>query len=344
MPAKISHAPAKVVYFMQTHSRPAQLARLVKVITEGSPDAVVLVSHDAAGSPLDVAALESLGNVRVTLEQGGYGDFSHLDRYLAAVDWLDANGIEYDWLQNLSGQDYPLRPIAEIEADLAAAGTDGYLLYSPVFPDRIPDDADRGAAGYRLAPPFDAEMRYDYSHWRLGRVTPVKERLLYPLMALNLMQPCVRVSSAYAAFGVRRRDTVFDSGFVCYGGSFFCTLRAECARYVRDYAKRHPDVVDFFRTVLAPEESFLHSILVNSGQFSLVPQGKHYIDWTGVRNTHPRTLGAEDAGKMLASDAHWARKLDLNKDSRLFDLLDQRVRREPGELGGPAFTRVYAAR
>ena len=69
---------------------------------------------------------------------GGYGDFSHLDRYFAAVDWLDEHGVQFDWLQNLTGQDYPLQPMSDIERALAHSEVDGYLQYAPVFPDRTP--------------------------------------------------------------------------------------------------------------------------------------------------------------------------------------------------------------
>jgi hypothetical protein len=329
----MSAIPARtnVAYYLQTHHKPAQVERLVEVITEGSPGAVVLVGHDAAGQPLNVPRLQAMGNVHVLLQKGGYGNFTHVDRYLEAADWLDANGVDYDWLENLSGQCYPLLPIAQIEDTLGSLDSDGYLLYSPVFPERVPADADQGAAGYRLAEPFDATMRYDYRHWQLGLPTDAKDRLTRPLMALNLVQPWARVSTAYFAVGVRRRRTVFGPGFHCYGGSFFCTLRAACVRYVRDYAKANPDVVAFFRTVLAPEEVFLHSVLVNSGRFSFTVDAKRYIDWAGGSYTHPKTLGAEDAPAVLASDAHWARKLDLEKDVRLFDVIDQRVRREPAD-------------
>ena len=339
MAAKAMRTHTNVVYFLQTHTRPAQVARLVETITAGSPDALVLISHDAKRPALGMARLRALGNVHVTLDQGGYGDFSHVDRYLAAVDWLDANGVEYDWLENLTGQDYPLRPIAEIEHTLAVADCDGFLLYSPVFPERVPQDADSGAAPwYRLVKPFDATMRYDYQHWRLGKPTPAKRHGLRPLMAVNFVQPWIRVSNSYASVGVRRRDTVFGPDFHCYGGSFFCTLRAECARYVRDYARANPGAVAFFRGTLAPEEVFMHSVLVNSGRFSFNPDYKRYIDWSGQRHTHPRTLGTRDLDKMLASGAHWARKLDLRTDARIFDILDQRIRRGPRKLDGHART------
>ena len=38
---------------MQTHRAPGQVARLVELIKESSPDSVVLISHDSARPPLD---------------------------------------------------------------------------------------------------------------------------------------------------------------------------------------------------------------------------------------------------------------------------------------------------
>jgi hypothetical protein len=174
--------------------------------------------------------------------------------------------------------------------------------------------------------PRDATVRYDYRHWQLGTPSYARDRLIRPLMAVNRVQPWARVSGSYFSVGIRRRRTVFGPDFSCYGGSFFCSLRAACVRYVRDYAKANPDVVDFFRTVLAPEEVFLHSVLVNSGLFSFTADSKRYVDWAGGRATHPKTLGTEDLPAMLASGAHWARKLDLDEGARLFDVIDQRVR------------------
>ena len=49
MTGQATRTRSTVVYFLQTHHKPAQVARLVQVITEGSPDAVVLVSHDVGG-------------------------------------------------------------------------------------------------------------------------------------------------------------------------------------------------------------------------------------------------------------------------------------------------------
>ena len=137
--------PTRVCYYMQTHTRPAQIARLVNRIKDDSPNAIVLIDHDASVAPLDASMFQSLSDVHVINGPGGYGDFSHLDRYFRAVDWLDDHDVEFDWLQNLTGQDYPLRPIEDIEKAVATSAFDGYIQYAPVFPERTPADADWGA-------------------------------------------------------------------------------------------------------------------------------------------------------------------------------------------------------
>ena len=316
----------RVCYYLQTHTGPAQVAHLVDLIKRGSPDSVVVITHDERGPALDTDRLTAWPGVHVLIGPGGYGDFSHIDRYLAAVDWLEERGIEFDWLENLSGQDYPLRPVAEIEDVLSRTSADGYLQYAPVFPGRAPAGADWGAGpDYCLCRPFDAVMRYDFRHWRLGRPTPAKQRWLRPLMTIDWMQPWVRLSLGFSTIGVRRAKTLFTDDFICYGGSYFCTLSADCVRYVQAFARDHPDVVAFFRATLAPDEIFFHTVLVNSGQFRLEPDSKRYIDFSGSRNNHCKFLGLGDLDAMLASGAHWARKFDPARDTQILQALHRRV-------------------
>ena len=314
-------------YYVQTHTGPNQVLRLVQRIKAASPQSVVLVHHDISGPPLDVPGLESMQDVHVIVGPGGYGNYTHLERYFAAVDWLEAHDVKFDWLQNMTGQDYPLQPIASTDRFLAESDADGYLQYAPVFWDRTPPGADWGAGSiWRSMSEFDRSLRFEYRHSWVGRPTKTKQKYLRPLMAINLVQPWIRLSSAYSTVAFRRRRTIFnDDDFICYGGSFFCTLSAPCVYYARDFARQHPDVVAFFRTMPAPNEVFLQTVLVNSRKFSIVPDGKRYIDWSGTRYNHPKTLGVSDVPAMLASGAHWARKFDSNTDPEVLDILDRYI-------------------
>ena len=312
-------------YYMQTHKEPEQIARLVRAIKEGSPGGIVLIDHDVTAEPLDRTLFGDLSDIYFIGTSGGYGDFSHIDRYLAAVDWLDDHGMQYDWLQNLTGQDYPLRPIADIEQAISVGGFDGYMQYAPVFPERTPVDADWGACpAYRLCTPFDSAMRFDFSHRQFGMPSELKQRLLRPFMVVNYVQSWFTVSLAFSTIGLRRKSTIFDDDFILYGGSFFCALSASCARYARDFAAQNPDIVKYFRTMAGPDELFLQTSLVNSGKFRISPAGTHYVYFPGGRYNHPKTLNTTDLPKMLASGAHWARKFDSGAE--VLDVLDRRVR------------------
>jgi hypothetical protein len=97
--------PMRCCYHIQSHRSPNQLLRLIRQIKRMSPDSLVHVSHDEKGVRLDTSALRGLPDVVVQFHRGGYGDFSHIDRYLAAVDWLVANAVRVDWLINLTGHD-----------------------------------------------------------------------------------------------------------------------------------------------------------------------------------------------------------------------------------------------
>lgn len=322
--------PIRMCYYLQTHNRSAQVTRLVEVLKEGSPNAIVLVSHDIDGPPLDVARLEALPGVHVFLEKGGYGDFTHIARYFAAIDWLDENGIEYDWLENFSGQDYPIRPLAEIERNIAKLGADGYdgfMLYTPVFQHKAPRDIDWGAGPeFKLDTKLGASWRYLYRNWRFGKVTPRKQLWLKPLMGIDLLQPWVMIDLAFCAVGVRRRRLPLPDGWTLYGGWFFTTLSKRAVRYVREYARNNPEMMEYYRTVSAPEEIFLQTTLINSGKFRFVPDSRHYIDFSVTKNGHPRTLDLSDVDKLKASDAHWARKFDIDRGTELFDVIDEWVR------------------
>src|SRR3954470_20642105 len=120
-------------YLIQSHRSPDQVLRLVRTLRSGSPRSIVHISHDEAGEPLDEAEFAALGGVTVRFEPGGYGDFTHVRRYLDAVAWLRNSGMTIDWVVNLTGQDYPLRPVADIEADLEKSTADGYLEYFDCF-------------------------------------------------------------------------------------------------------------------------------------------------------------------------------------------------------------------
>lgn len=300
-------------YHIQSHRSPEQITRLVLAVKRYSPNSVIHVSHDRRGDQLDLTELRSQTDVAVQLHNGGYGDFSHVDRYMAAVDWLNKEGVHVDWLVNITGQDYPLRPLDQAESELVDSGADGFMEYWDAFG---PDSR---------WPARRVRSRYHFHHRRLMDLSPRAKRVLRPIQAFNRIQPLLRVHVSYGLAVGRRVRTPFGPDLRLHGGSAFSSLSWPVVAYLREYFDRRPDVVAYFRRCLSPVEAVFQTIACSSGQFNLVPDCKRYFDFRGSQFNHPRSLTAEDLPLALASGAHFARKFDYDRRPELLDILDARL-------------------
>src|SRR5690606_16096240 len=267
VPAAAGRGPgmSRVCYQVHSHHLPGQVERLVRGLVDAGTDAVVLVNHDERGPELP-RALDRLDGVHVLRARGGYGDLSHVDRWMAAVRWLEAHGVDYDWMVTLSGQDYPLRPIGQLEKELAESGADGFLEHFAAFSADCPWPTRR------------VRTRYYFRHARLPALPRPARRLMRLASGLNLLQPAVRVNAAFGSVGVRT-PTPYGPGFALWGGSFFTSLRRPCVDHLYAFYRTKPAVMRYFRGTLAPEEVFFQTVLVAADRFRLVNDPLRYFDF-----------------------------------------------------------------
>lgn len=306
----------RVCYHIQSHRDPAQVLRLVRRIRSMSRNSIILVSHQVGGEPLDHAAFESVGSAHVLPTTGGYGDFSHVDRYLESVRWLIEHDESFDWFLNISGQDYPTIELASAERELATSDVSAFIQMFPVF-DATSHWSHRTAS-----------TRYAYRHVRIAPPKPWIQKYSRSLAALNTVQPWIRYSPTFVSIG-RRTPMPFSTDFTCYGGSFYANLSAEAVRHVLDFCDRHPDFVAWARGVLAPDEIFIPTVLGNTPGLRIRNDCKRYFDFSESRANHPKTLTEEDLPRVLASGSWFARKFaaDASALDRLDAILDERVGR-----------------
>ena len=315
----------KVLYLIQTHKNPDQIYRLIQTIKKSSPSSQILISHDFKGCSLDTKTLGNFQDVHIIRGSGGRGDFSIIQGYLNAVEWILSNNIKFDWLFNITGQDYPIQPLPQIEKFLADTKYDGFLEYFDVL-----SESEQNPWGSR-----EGSDRYLYQYWRSGGYLSLWQRALVkiPRMVINNAQPLVRLNSSYGMMvGVRTNSSPFDEKFACYAGSYFKTLSRKCVEYLHEFCHKNPDLISYYERTCIPDESFIQTVLVNSGLFNLCNDHKRYIDWTGTRHGHPRLLTSQDYPAIIKSSAHFARKFDITQDSEILDMLDARILQQEKEL------------
>jgi hypothetical protein len=303
----------KFCYLIMTHQNGAQIARLVRTVIASSRDGWVLLLHDRKGVSLqDVPDLDDPRVVVLTAPFDIHrGEFSQVEAYLYALGWLQRCARPWHWLVYLSGQDYPVRPVWETEQMLADSPCDAFLHYWEV-----------GGAN-DVWRPRQGQIRYAYQYRRLPDWTAP---LLRALKWTHGMQDRWRVFQTYGAYiGTRAKTLPFGPRFKLYGGYTWHYLRRECADYVLEFQHARPDILAHYRRCMAPDESFLPTVLANAGLFRLCNDNRRYVDWRNSTAGRPRVLTIDDLPSMCTDAYDFARKFDTRVDSRVLDQLDRRI-------------------
>jgi hypothetical protein len=299
-----------LAYVVVSYKNPEQVLRLVSVLREG-PGAEVVVRHDQRSTPLARTDVEDRGGHM--LEDGievAWGDFSYLRVLLGALEW-SLERLDPDWILLLSGQDYPLRPLAEIEARLGAADEDAFLTSAWELPtDRRPEP-----------PAEEFFLRYAYRHYRVPTWTPRAPRALRDLVYTRQLP-----LGLGKRVGLRRRRLPFGPARPCFVSGDWPTLSARAARVATGTARREPALMRTYRRSVIPSESFFATALLNEPELNVAREDRRLISFAGPDVPHPEVLTSADLGRLLDSGLDFARKFDEELDSEVLDALDERRR------------------
>jgi hypothetical protein len=273
---------ARVAYLVFSYVGPVE--RLVATLRDGSPDAVIAVHHDPRVRPLG-----EVDAIRIAPCPVRWGHGSQL---LAVLHALLAVRERAEWFVLLSGQDYPVRPLAQIEAGLR--GADAFVQATPVKPlTWRRGEADEFARRYRM-------------RWR-----PVDDRVAQVAARADPLAH-VRTLPGGTYLGLRATPPLPP-----FHGSDWCTL----SRRAVDAVLAAPAaVLDHFLHTIVPTEAFMQTVLANS-TLTLHPDNRRHVRFA-PSSPNPRVLTRDDVDAALASGADFARKFD---DPAVLDEIDRRL-------------------
>jgi len=304
-----------VAYIVLTNHKSGQLLRLTRALRSGSPRAAIFMHWDAkAGAPpgpelaeLDVMLIEP----RVPVY---WGDDSMVRAMLHSLTYA-RNRADFRYIAILSGQDYPLRPLAAIERDLLGGGVDAFM------------EADRD---------HEYSHRYLYRYWRLPRCpytyrvpAPIRHTINGLRKGLNRLQPFLRIEMSPCKQPSRlgiRWPVPFGPRFPCYFGSDWFTLSRRATDYLLSFAAQRPNVMKHYAHTLIPSESFFATVLANADGLSVVlDDNRRFILWPNDHAAHPVTLTMAHFDAMATSGKGFCRKFDMDQDSAVLDALDRHL-------------------
>jgi hypothetical protein len=233
-----------------------------------------------------------------------------------------------DWIVLISGQDYPIKPLAAWETTLLDGDHDAVMTAEPLVegPSRITPRSNRE----RLA------LRYTHRWYWLPRlnVIPRLPRLVtetvrrfwfkcvYPLQALVVLQQLPRDEGW--VLGLRRRRMPWSRDTPAYKGSQWMAVSRRALETVidgRDALRWR----DYFQRTLVPDEAYFQTILANARELRIGREPVSWLRWQTDETPHPNVIDEPALELAFHSGTPFARKFDASIAPGILDRIDRTV-------------------
>lgn len=235
-------------YLILAHSDPLHLQRLTaKLLTS---DSVVFIHIDRKS---DVKKFQHLQSSRIIFVKDRvpvyWGDFSQVEAILTLINAALRSKFDVERLVLLSGVDYPIKPMAEIDSFFKTKAAVEFINAV-----KMPANA----AGKPIARMNNYVLR------------PTK---------FKSIQIWKRLLRKIGIIPRQRNHADYLQELMPFGGSEWWAITRGAGEYIYQFVKTHADVVNFFKNVECPDEAFFQTILMNSEFASRVRRNLTYTDW-----------------------------------------------------------------
>lgn len=301
-------------YLILAHKNPQQLTRMIKALDNGDSKFFI---HLDAKTPIEpfTAQLEDEHIVFIPeRERCVWGDFSIV---LATIHLMEAAAK----VQNkgffilMSGQDYPIKPIGELDAFLEENAQCDFIDYLPLEQKWKPKMVKDKLAHYHI---LHSETRGDsncyapFSRSSLFQKGRTLWHLLKGRLSLENFKKLRQLPQREAPFAQQ------------YAGSQFWAFSENTFYDVLTYIQKHREELElYYQYTSSPDEVYFHSILLNlkeEGRKIILKNQLTYVNYFRKNNV----FLTEDFEKLTsAEEQFFARKFDMEIDAIILDRLDK---------------------
>lgn len=308
--AKSASVKPSVGFVILSHANPNQALRLVRTLDRMYDSPPVAWHHDVSQSALETANLPSNVELVTPFIRTGWGKFSVVRAFLAALRLLYAADGP-DWFCLLSGADYPAAPADVVLEDLKLADCDAFLDVHQLEENR-PKAQLVGAWNPSLAhleTPSQHRTK-DRFYKKAQFWTPViRRRPRLRLGRHTFHMPFTGFHPYSDAFGL-------------FWGDHWFTANRRAAKALLAPTDDHLRLRRHLRLRAFPEESYYQTVLCSTDGLRICRDNKRFAIWNGG-GAHPMSLTDAEVPAILSSGAHFARK--FVPDSPALEALDQQL-------------------
>lgn len=278
----------RIAHLILTYTNPLQTERMIRNMMHEDFDFYIHVDKKFDINPH--LFLKTLPNVyfinnRVNVKWAG---FNTVLATFESIKEIVATEKKYDFINLLSGQDYPLKPASQLANFFKQNIGKEFISFKD-----IKNDWKEGLIRME---------RYFLSNYNFkGKHTIEK--------VINFVMPPKKI----------------PYNMHPYGKSMFWMLSPEAAMYVVEKVENDKKLMQFFSFCWGSDEFVFQTVLMNSNyKDKVINENYRYIDWS-FGGANPKILDESDFKPIQQSNMLFARKMDMIKSSKLMNLIDSNL-------------------
>ena len=278
----------RIAHLILTYTDPKQTERMIQNMDHENFDFYIHVDKKFDIKPH--LFLKRLPNVffiknRVDVKWAGYDT---VKATFESIKEINNTGIKYDFINFLSGQDYPIKSADELAEFFEKNIGKEFLSYRDIKND-----------------------------WKEGLIRMEKYFLSnFSFKGKSKLENIIN-------FFMPKRKIPYNMH--PYGKSMFWMLSPEIAMYVVNTVESDKKLINFFSLCWGSDEFVFQTILLNSiHKDKIINNNYRYIDWS-LGGANPKILDESDFKKIEHSDVLFIRKVSQKFSNKLLDLIDTKL-------------------
>ncbi|MGN7205935.1 beta-1,6-N-acetylglucosaminyltransferase [Pedobacter sp. SAFR-022] len=279
----------QIAHLIVAHKNPEQLLRLLKRLQHPNFDLFVHIDKKIPIEQFSHIMRDAKFLFIKNRTACNWGGNSVLMSIIKSVREIVDSGKKYDFINVISGQDYPLMSTEKMLAFFQSNLGTSFISY----------DHASDSQWWQLA-------RNRYEKYHFTDLNVPGKYLLQNIV--NTLLP-------------KRKFPFFKT---LYGGSksTWWTITGDCALYLVSTLEENRKLNSFLKYAWCTDEFVVATIIMNSPfRHKTENNNLRYIDWS-EQKASPKTLTFEDLAAMKASNMVFARKFDIKVDVRILDMID----------------------
>lgn len=311
-------------YIILTHKNPKQVKHLVERLNDKNSDFYIHVDKNIDIKPF-IKIFNNNPNVFFVKnrEEGTWGDLGIVKGTINSLKEATNNQNE-GYCILLSGQDYPIKSLKEI--DLYLNKNKGYEFIDICSIENVLNSK---------------EWKMKLNHYKYNLSCKRDDYVLFPpffsadFFRIKTLKNIVKIFINKK--GITQLPIIFSNLFktrkapkniVSFAGGQWWALTSNTCRKIISFLEDNPEFLEYHKFTLLPDEIFFQSILMHlkNDKNNKFKFGKSftYVNWTKKNCELPVTFTNLDEEELISQPENmlFARKFDFNFNKEIFHILD----------------------